>query len=99
MRRPAVGPLLVLCGCNGNKERATVKGTITLGGQPLKMGTVVFTPADKQGSPGSGLIDSTGNYTVNDAPVGEVTVCISLPPRPMGRRPVSDWDIPLAEGE
>jgi len=76
--------LLALCGCTGNREKATVKGAVTWGGQPLKMGNVVFVSADNQGGQGSGVIDANGNYTVNDAPVGDDKVYISLPPRPMG---------------
>jgi hypothetical protein len=94
MKRPAVrcprlAPvaaalgLLALCGC-GPKPKAAVKGTVTWAGQPVKMGTVVFVAADDPGSAGSGEIDANGNYTVNDAPIGNDKVYISLPPRPMG---------------
>jgi hypothetical protein len=75
--------LLALSGC-GPKPRAAVKGAVTWGGRPVKMGTVVFVTADDQVL-GSGVIDASGNYAVNDAPVGEDKVYITLPPRPMGR--------------
>jgi hypothetical protein len=74
--------LLALCGCG--KGKTTVKGTVTWAGQPLKMGMIVFAAADNPGASGSGEIDSKGNYTVNDAPIGDVKVYINLPPKPVG---------------
>jgi hypothetical protein len=73
--------LLILVGCGPDyKARAVVKGKVTMGNKPLTSGTVVF--YGPQGVTSTATIDENGNYTMNDAPVGDVTitVTVSVPP-------------------
>jgi hypothetical protein len=72
--------LLALAGCK--RERATVSGTVTFNKRPLTAGTISFVAAGNL--MGTGTIKPDGTYTVNDAPVGEVTVTVSTPPAPVG---------------
>jgi len=76
------GWLVVSVGCSTEPARAKVKGKVALGDKPLTVGNVVFTGKDKLS--GSGSIDKDGNYVVNDAPVGDVTVSVVVPRPPMG---------------
>lgn len=55
--------LLVLSGCSPNA--ATVTGTVTLDGQPLKTGDVSFHPAGGNGAVAYGKIDANGKYVVS----------------------------------
>jgi hypothetical protein len=82
-RLVAVGLLALfsLPGCG--KKRAVVKGKITWNNQPLKMGTIAFIAANNL--TGSSQI-TNGTYTVNDAPVGDVKIVITMPPKPMCKR-------------
>jgi hypothetical protein len=66
---------LTLYGC-GEKQRPTgiVSGVVTLKGQPLPSGVIAFRAEDGVG--GSGRIQN-GEYTVENAPVGPVTITIS----------------------
>ncbi len=66
MRFGLVGPPLVLyclmiCGC-GSDKLATVRGTVTLNGQPLQNALVEFQPTALGGSPSSGMTDAEGRY-------------------------------------
>lgn len=59
--------LLVLCclaipGCGSGGKLATVRGKVTLNGQPLQGALVEFQPTDPEGSPSSGLTDAEGRY-------------------------------------
>lgn len=72
--------LLSGAGC-GKAKRATVSGQVTFNGRPLTAGTISF--IDKKKRTGTGVIDAKGNYTVSDAPVGEVTIIIDVPKRPL----------------
>jgi hypothetical protein len=72
--------LICLPGCG--KKKAVVKGKISFMKQPLTAGTIAF--VDAGGRSGSGIIKSTGEYVVNDAPVGDVTVTVTTPPAPRG---------------
>lgn len=73
--------LLVLAGCGPDyKARAVVKGKVTRGKTPLTTGTVMFYGAN--GITSSASIGENGEYAMNDAPIGEVTitVTVNLPP-------------------
>ena len=72
------GCIGVVAGCAGTTARAVVKGKVTIGEKNLTAGTVVFATKDNKAS-GTGNIDENGNYTVTDAPVGEVTVAVMVP--------------------
>ncbi len=73
---------LVLCvalvGCTGGKgATAKVKGRVKYFDKYLTCGTVAFTGAD--GRTDSANIDSDGNYEMAGAPVGEVTITVTVP--------------------
>lgn len=69
-----------LAGCSdGAGARATVKGKVKLGEKPLYTGTVIFTAKGAENRIGSGAIDQEGNYTIGDAPVGDVEISVSVP--------------------
>ena len=69
MRLPAYATIvllccLVTCGCGGADQlnTADVSGAVTLDGQPLAKGMVIFTPAAGRGA--TGTIQSDGTYTL-----------------------------------
>lgn len=76
------GVLLLPSGCGPNyKARGVVKGKVTTGKKPLTTGTVMF--YGKNGITASAHIDTQGNYEMNDAPLGECMVTVTveaLPP-------------------
>jgi hypothetical protein len=77
------GLLALAVGCGPNyKTRAMVKGKVTIGGKPLTAGSVMF--LGKNNLSGSSAIDKEGNYIVNDAPLGEVRITVSVPSLPPG---------------
>jgi hypothetical protein len=64
-------------GCGGKKARAVVRGKVTFGGAPLRMGTVSFFTTDNRvGS--AEIVD--GKYEMKDAPVGDVKITVAIPP-------------------
>jgi hypothetical protein len=70
--------LAVTAGCGDPyKARAVVKGQVKFFDKHLTAGTVAFIAKD--GRVGSGNIDFDGNYAVHDAPIGEVTITVSVP--------------------
>lgn len=61
----AAGLFLLLAGCGGNPaqlETAPVSGRVTLDGEPVSTGVVIFTP--EQGRAGRAELASDGTYTV-----------------------------------
>jgi hypothetical protein len=85
-----LGLLILSAGCGPNyKARATVKGKVTLGDKNLTTGTVMF--YGKDNLTGSAAIGTDGTYVMNDAPLGDVKVTVSvshLPP--MGLKHLKD---------
>ena len=74
---------LSFTGCETSKgPRAMEKGKVTFNKQPVRSGTVTFFAAD--GRHGSGQINDDGSYEVGDAPIGEATITVTVPDRPMG---------------
>ena len=78
-----LGIMAVLAGCGPDyKARGVVKGKVTFNKQKLTSGTVMFYgPSGSITS--STVIDTEGNYVMNDAPLGEVQITVtvgSLPP-------------------
>ena len=67
-------------GCGTGKGKAVVKGTVTYNGKLLKIGTVSFLTADNR--VGSSQINSSGQYTVSDAPIGDAKICVTMPTAP-----------------
>ena len=53
---------LLLAGCGSEDELATVKGKVTLNGEPLEGATVQFQPTAEGGAPSSGQTDGKGRY-------------------------------------
>jgi len=78
--------LLVLCialgGCGPGKGKGKVKGRVKYLDKYLNAGTVTFTTKD--GRTDSANIDFEGNYEMVNAPVGEVTITVSVPKMPLG---------------
>ena len=81
-----LGLLVLSAGCGPNyKARATVKGKVTLDGKNLTTGTVMF--YGKDNLTGSAPIGTDGRYVMNDAPLGDVQVTVSVskvPPMGLG---------------
>jgi hypothetical protein len=61
-------------GCGG-QPKAKVSGTVTLDGQPIENGTIMFYPKSGKGQSAGGAI-TNGKYNV-EASVGEMSVAIS----------------------
>ena len=79
--------LIALAGCGGGDRRA-VEGTVTLDGQPLEGGEIVFRPIDNTEGPSAGSDIADGRFAIasQDVPfVGEYRVEIRAW-RPTGRR-------------
>jgi hypothetical protein len=69
----AVGVLLVVVGLFFlGKPKGTVTGRVTFRGRPVMYGAVVL--VGKDGIAAAGRIETDGTYTVEKAPVGEVSV-------------------------
>jgi hypothetical protein len=72
--------LASLAGCSKGPALATVTGTVTYKGQPLKEGTITFIPADGRSATGkivAGKITEVSCYDINDGvPVGKHKVLI-----------------------
>lgn len=69
-----------LVGCSGStRARAKLSGKVTLDGIPVTIGTVTVFAEDGLGEPGEGHIDTEGNYSVPNAPVGKVKIRILKP--------------------
>jgi hypothetical protein len=105
-RRLWAASLLACCvvllptGCGPDfKARGVVRGKVTAGQKSLTTGTVMF--YGKNGITASAAIDPDGNYEMNDAPVGEckVTVTVTaLPNDPMVRARLKSGSMQFPEG-
>lgn len=70
-------------GCTpSHKARATVKGKVTFAKKNLTAGSVMF--HGQNNITGSAVIDKNGNYVMNDAPLGDVTITLTVPKLPPG---------------
>ena len=58
---------LVGCGPGDKRDTVPVTGTVLLDGAPLEQGSVVFDPADGQGTPGSAAVED-GAFTAQVEP-------------------------------
>lgn len=63
------------CGGSGGPTTYTVTGSVTLGGSPIEEGSIVFDPADGQGTSAMGGIKN-GQFTAK-VPEGEKIIRIS----------------------
>ena len=78
-----LGLMAFTAGCGPNyKARATVKGKVTFANKTLTTGSVTF--FGKDNITGSASIDKNGYYVMNDAPLGDVKITVSVPAQPMG---------------
>jgi len=78
-----LGWLILSVGCGPNyKARGTVKGKVTFANTPLTTGSVTF--HGKDNITGSATIDKEGNYVMNDAPLGDVKITVTVPKMPAG---------------
>jgi len=81
MMNPAIAVLLIsflvsfLSGCS-DSNRATVTGTVTIDGQPVKSGSIAFFPIDEK-SPTTGASIADGQYT-SQVPLGAAKVQIRV---------------------
>ena len=55
--------LVMLVGCNRSSQESQVSGRVTLDGNRIGLGTIVFAPIDG-GKPATGSIEADGSYTV-----------------------------------
>jgi hypothetical protein len=72
-------PLLAALGCSGG-NRAAVTGKVTVDGQPLEQGRIMFVPDQANPGPTAGAPIVNGNYTVpaaNGVFIGKNTVQIN----------------------
>lgn len=76
-----LGLLVLSVGC-GPPERAVVKGKVTLDDKPVPVGNVMF--FGKDNATATGILDKDGNYVINDAPLGDVKITITVPKPPPG---------------
>lgn len=70
-------------GCSGAEPRGEIRGKVTLQGQPVEAGTIVFSN-QKNGVHMTATINSSGNYYVSTAngnglPLGEYAVFLYPP--------------------
>ena len=56
--------LLFLPACGGDGDRAAVTGTVTLDGEPLEAGTIVFEPIEGTQSPAAGAPITKGAFEI-----------------------------------
>jgi hypothetical protein len=73
------GMLAATCagGCQGDPSQGTVQGEVTFDGQPLKEGSIRFSPVDGQSATAGARI-SDGKFTAK-VPVGKHKVEINAP--------------------
>ena len=72
-----------LVGCSGAPPKAVVKGKVSIGGKNLTTGSVIFYAVNNNAS-ASATINENGEYVMNDAPVGDVKITVSVPKAPPG---------------
>jgi hypothetical protein len=70
--------VLILVGCNQGPPKGTVKGTVTLDGEPVDGGVITFVPSDGNSQPEAVPI-TAGEYSVT-MPLGEKRVEIYWAP-------------------
>jgi ABC-type glycerol-3-phosphate transport system substrate-binding protein len=76
------GLTVALVGCGGPPPRAVVKGTVSIDGKSLTTGNVMFW-GDKNVT-ATATISESGEYVMNDAPIGDVKITVTVPRIPPG---------------
>jgi hypothetical protein len=77
--------LALLPGCSGERKLVTVSGTVTLDGEPVESGAILFVPVDGQAQTTGGEIRH-GRYSVQ-VPPGAMKVSLSAP-KVVGRKKI-----------
>jgi hypothetical protein len=85
---------LLVCGCSSSEFGSDVSGRVTLDGQPVGPGTVVFAPPEKTTNPATGTVLVDGSYflksnRIRGLPPGHYKVSVSIihqDPVPPGQR-------------
>ena len=94
--------IAVLClagGCGPDyKARGMVKGKVTYNKKSLTTGTVMFYAASNNIT-SSAAIDTEGNYVMDDAPLGEVKITVTVTALPPGKGMKYGPGKAAAEGE
>ncbi len=84
----AAAALLWLSGCHHqpvvHPDRATVRGAVTFGDQPLPGGSVTFISTADPGQRATGILKSDGTFTIADVPIGPVRVAVDTEPMRFG---------------
>lgn len=65
--------LVLAGGCNSKPPTGTVAGEVTLAGEPIKDGSILFIPADGQGQTGGAPIKD-GKFVAEQVPVAKMKV-------------------------
>jgi hypothetical protein len=79
----ATALIAIVFGCRGGSMESEVSGTVTLDGNKIGPGTIVFAPTGPGGKPATGSIESDGSYklkTSRDAGLaaGSYRVAVSI---------------------
>src|SRR5437764_1278775 len=91
-----IGGLVMLIGCSGGPREAanSVKGKVTVQGNPVNAGTVTFHATVKDGKDASGPI-LNGSYRIEDPPVGQVKISVrGMPGIPGVEKKISGIEAP-----
>jgi hypothetical protein len=78
--------MALLVGCRGSSMESEVSGIVTLDGNKIGPGTIVFAPAIANGKPATGSIESDGSYklkTSRDSGLGAGTYRVAVSIRKM----------------
>jgi hypothetical protein len=80
--RAAILIVIVVTGCHRSSQESQVAGVVTLDGNPIGPGMIVFAPVDG-GKPATGSIERSGSYTLNTSrepglAAGKYKVAISI---------------------
>lgn len=69
---------LATCGCGGSgRPEAELTGTITVNGQPLETGRIVFRPATSGSGNGGNAPVQAGRYRLSAVPLGTIVFTFS----------------------
>jgi hypothetical protein len=74
--------VVAVAGCDKSVKKATIHGTVTYKGQPLRSGFLKFVGPD--GTPAGAPIKSDGTFIVTDVVPGEVKVGVVATPQGSG---------------
>jgi hypothetical protein len=94
LRKVVCVSLLATLGCGGSAMESEVSGNVTLDGQPVGPGAIVFAPVDGTTNPADGAIQIDGSYFLRTSreeglKSGEYKVSVSVfeqPDVPPGER-------------